>query len=138
MLKRLFSCNRHVESYDKTQPDPRGTYADRRLPDGALCIPEGDYRFYYTYPLSRQAVKTHHLTAETTAQELLAIGAEDYRAIYAEEEAAAGPTGHVPGMLNRAKSEGPYGIWGHDITDLYFEGVEADFEGKRIEFVIGS
>ena len=30
--------------------------------------------------------------------------------------------GYISGMLNRDLSTGPYGIWGHDITDLLYNG----------------
>ncbi len=48
-----------------------------------------------------------------------------YRCIYEEErKGIKGSYGNIPGMLNRAPSYGPYGIWGHHIGDLVIEGVK--------------
>ncbi|KAN0003991.1 hypothetical protein ACTFIZ_010164 [Dictyostelium cf. discoideum] len=55
--------------------------------------------------------------------ELLAIYTKAYQYMYEKEDEAVGNPGHIPGMLNRAKSSGPYGIWGHDIGDLVYNGL---------------
>ena len=39
-----------------------------------------------------------------------------------EDEDVGEETGNVPGMLNRAMSEGRFGIWGHSIGDLAYNG----------------
>lgn len=43
-----------------------------------------------------------------------------YSNIYAMED----DPGLIPGMLNRARSNGPVGIWGHVIEDLFIEGIK--------------
>lgn len=43
-----------------------------------------------------------------------------YQKLYEWEEAQESHL--IPGMLNRAKTDGPFGIWGHDITDLIYNG----------------
>ncbi len=53
---------------------------------------------------------------------------DDYRRIYDEEHADIDSQGTeiqrvCPHMLNRATTDGRYGIWGHDIEDLVLEGV---------------
>ena len=40
-----------------------------------------------------------------------------------------GDPGHIQGMLNRESSDGPYGIWGHDIGDLVLGGVTDNGDG---------
>lgn len=137
-MERLFSCMRHVESYDKDEPDRRDVSPDRLLQIGPLGLAAGEYTFAYDYPLSKVATYIHAITAETTAQELLQFAADDYKRIYEEEDSVCGPTGNIPGMLNRDRSQGPHGIWGHSIGDLWFEYVSIDRETKRIEFGIGS
>lgn len=62
---------------------------------------------------------------------------EGYLKIYGEEETAVGPTDNIPGMCNRAVSEGPYGIWGHHIGDLYLEGVR-EISPNKFELSMGS
>jgi hypothetical protein len=95
-----------------------------------------------TYPLSRTAIFCFDLSfggddtdadadadADTdtdngplTAGHLLWIYTVAYQTVYALEEEEDGDPGHISGMLNRAKSNGPFGIWGHDITDLVYNG----------------
>ncbi|KAM9955690.1 hypothetical protein ACTFIW_002330 [Dictyostelium discoideum] len=54
--------------------------------------------------------------------ELLAIYSKAWQWVYQEEEKESGNPGNINGMLNRAKSYGRYGIYGHDITDLAYNG----------------
>ncbi len=42
------------------------------------------------------------------------------------------------GLLNRPKSNGAYGIWGHDIGDLVIERLTYDSAKKELEMFIGS
>jgi len=62
---------------------------------------------------------------------------EGYTQIYREEDEAVGKTDNIPGMLNRQESEGPYGIWGHHIGDLYIEGVQ-EVKQNKFELLMGS
>lgn len=104
------------------------------------------------YPLDR-AVAVRVLAAGPngiTRREAVAGVAAAYREIYRLEHAKAGDPGHVgaiPGaalgealrdiageagtpdfpqtvhLANRKSSEGPFGIWGHDLRDLWLEGL---------------
>lgn len=129
------SCNTHAASFVK------GMYPDEcdniSMLQTALGL-SGDFYFTYTYPLSVKAGFPHTLIPGMTGEDLLALGRADYERIYAEEEASAGNPGHIPGMLNRARSPGPYGIWGHDFSDLYFEGVTIDTTKMIVDFNMGS
>ncbi|KAM9984719.1 hypothetical protein ACTFIY_009162 [Dictyostelium cf. discoideum] len=57
-----------------------------------------------------------------TNVELLAIYSKAFQFIYEEEEKEVGNPGHIQGMLNRGVSHGRYGIWGHDLSDLVYNG----------------
>lgn len=92
----------------------------------------GTFKFKYTYPLTNEAIFEHELEPTMSALDILVQARKDYEAIYAAEE----DPGHILGMLNRQKSKGPYGIWGHDFSDLYFEGITIN--GKTIKFSMGS
>lgn len=130
------SCNVHASSFIKMDPD-REDYDDV----SELLTPlglAGDFYFTYDYPLSVKASFPHKLTPEMTGEDLLVLARADYERIYREEDEAVGNPGHIPGMLNRATSPGPYGIWGHDFSDLYFEGIEVDEDSRQIEFGMGS
>jgi hypothetical protein len=78
------------------------------------------------YPLSRPARFCYDITVEDsnplTVGHLLYIYTLAYQMVYALEEEEEGDPGHIPGMLNRSKSDGPFGIWGHDIEDLVYNG----------------
>ena len=96
----------------------------QRFPN-ALVIPIQKIRVLFKYPLQRSVV--FEFTSEkkngfTRADLARKIG-QAYHQIYQEEEAAVGNPGHVPGMLNRKNSNGPYGIWGHDPGDLVLHQV---------------
>lgn len=128
-------CNHHVASFTRknANDDPRW-----QLPPEWLDLPAGDYTFHYDYPLSREAEFKHVLTERTTVIDILLLGAADYRTIYAEETDTEGIPGNIPGMLNRAPTNGKYGIWGHVLSDLYFEAIHINVNTKSINFGIGS
>jgi hypothetical protein len=46
-----------------------------------------------------------------------------YKQIYDEEDNSVGDPGYIEGMYNRKQSDGPYGIYGHYITDLDLIGI---------------
>lgn len=127
-------CNVHAESFVK---DSRVDFDDVTELKPALGL-IGEYTFVYDYPLSRAAAFEHVLTSEMNGEDVLVLARQDYGRIYREEESAVGNPGHIPGMLNRAVSEGPYGIWGHDFNDLFFEGIKVDKAQMRITFAMGS
>jgi len=73
---------------------------------------------HFDYPLSSPVdLKFIHLCGFTRKDFYNAVR-KGYKKIYKKED----NPGRVPGLLNRAKCEGPYGIWGHDLCDLYLEG----------------
>jgi hypothetical protein len=129
------SCNLHAQSFIKG--GEREDYDDDSNLKHQLGL-SGEYAFSYDYPLSRIAVFKHTITPDMTGEDLLALARMDYGRIYREEEEAVGNPGHITGMLNRQTSQGPYGIWGHDFSDLFFEGIEYDSEKRTIEFSMGS
>jgi hypothetical protein len=99
----------------------------------------GPYKFSYTYPLSKTAVFDHVLTPDMNGLDLLVLARADYERIYREEDGDVGaPTPMIPGMLNRQQSDGRWGIWGHVIDDLFFEGIDIDHRKSAISFSMGS
>lgn len=61
-----------------------------------------------------------------TVRDIVRCIASTYRVMYAAEEAAVGPEAHAARassfMLNRGRTDGPFGIWGHDLRDLVLQG----------------
>ena len=48
------------------------------------------------------------------------------------------PIEHRGGFLNRRATEGKYGIWGHDLSDLFIEGISYYPDSKVVRMFIGS
>lgn len=88
----------------------------------------------FDYPLSQPSTREFFNAGGWTLYDFYRAVYEGYVKIYAEEEGAAGDPGLIPGMLNRASSEGPHGIWGHGIEDLFLEGYQEVAPG---EFKLG-
>ena len=88
----------------------------------------------FDYPLSQPSTRQFFNEGGWTLYDFYRAVYEGYVKIYAEEEGAAGDPGLIPGMLNRARSEGPHGIWGHGIEDLFLEGYQEVAPG---EFKLG-
>jgi hypothetical protein len=104
-------------------------YAPDDLADNDLVTLYQEIAVVYTYPLSQLCEKKFTRSGGFHKHVLLTAIQQGYHDIYTEEHAAVGDPGHVPGMLNRARSNGPHGIWGHDIGDLVLEGVEETAPG---------
>lgn len=105
--------------------DPDENIKNQEFPD-EIVIPMKEIRIEYSYPLDDPVVFTYNSDANTgfTRSELARKICEGYQRIYKEEDEAVGPTGNVSSiMLNRAQSAGPYGIWGHHISDLALHSV---------------
>lgn len=129
------SCNIHASSFVKgAERDEYDDLDGFNLPLGL----RGKFSFVYSYPLSTEARFSHELTPEMTGEDILVLARHDYETIYIEEDEAVSHPGLIPGMLNRARSAGPYGIWGHNFSDLYFEGVKVDLKTFNVSFSMGS
>lgn len=110
------SCYISIESPDA---DIKG----QRYPD-EIVIPMNEIRIQYTYPLTNPAIMIFNSDKETgfTRAELVRKVCDGYKKIY-DAENAVGDPGYLTRFLNRAKSDGPYGIWGHYIGDLVLHEV---------------
>lgn len=137
---RYLSCSIHVKTFGQT-PQPQL--------DELLVLPSVDfagvYKFVYDYPLDNPVEFEHAFDAKTTTTDLLNFGKTDYEKIYAEEDATA----PVPAqdsqklaggltLMNRTRTKGKYGIWGHVLNDLFFEAIIIDLDNKKVTFHIGS
>ena len=86
-----------------------------------------DYRHEITviidYPLSKPCNLHISGGGPITAGRFCKAIADMYRMIYKEEARTSSlPERNIRGMLNRASTDGKYGVWGHSIGDLYLEG----------------
>lgn len=104
-----------------------------------LHVPKGT-RLYYDYPLSCVVVVEIQRDLENTADFIQAF-CDGYREIYAlEKDSSKIKEGNIEGMLNRNKTDGCFGIWGHSIEDLVLEEVFFYKDGDiyQVDFFIGS
>lgn len=133
-MKMVIDCDVHISSFLLNKRD------NHRFPEakGPLGLPEGEYEFRYDYPLRTTAKFKRKLTEKTSARNILRFGARDYKRIYDAEDREAGDPGYIHGMFNRESSDGPYGIWGHYMGDLFFESIYIDPKRRVITFGVGS
>ena len=100
-------------------------------------IPKGA-KMYYDYPLSC-VVEAEIQKEIVDSADFIRAFCEGYQEIYnLERDSSKIKEGTIPGMLNRNRTDGCFGIWGHDIDDLVLEDVTFYEEGKFITFIIGS
>lgn len=92
----------------------------------------------FDYPLSVVVGFKYYNKGGFSRMDLWRCICEGYKKIYDEEELDVGDPGTVPNMLNRARSFGRYGIWGHDIDDLSIERIYYSAKTKRVNLFIGS
>jgi hypothetical protein len=113
--------------------DPTSCIANLRNPE-EVVIHAPSIRIVADYPFSREfefEVTPGDGRTEFTRAALARAVADLYQRIYDEEdETAGGPTPNIPGLLNRGRSEGTYGIWGHDLGDLVLHTVHKGHDGR--------
>jgi hypothetical protein len=126
-------CNHHVASFDYNKAVENEYHP---LVDQPLFLEDKSYTFEYSYPLCNCVAFNHPITRAMSVIDILLLARRDYERIYQEEEAVTGTADNIPGLLNRNLSHGPHGIWGHHISDLYFEQVI--IKDNTINFSIGS
>jgi hypothetical protein len=98
------------EEEDKVKIDPKE----------AILEPNTDYKLCITYPLSRDFVQTISTKNEgMTREDFVELVVLCYNKIYEDEDGTSSiDASHIPGMYNRISTDGAYGIWGHDLSDL--------------------
>lgn len=103
--------------------NPESDIQNQRQPD-EIVIPLTTIKIEYDYPLSCRVIFEHTNLAGFTRADLARLVSQDYHHIYDEEvETSATEIGLIPGMFNRTRSNGTYGIWGHEIGDLVLRQV---------------
>lgn len=103
-----------------------------------IIIEEESIIIEFTYPLSREVELEFNNKGGFSRMDLWRYIYEGYKKIYDEEESDAGDPGNAPNLLNRAQSNGRYGIWGHYLGELYIERISYDANTKRVSMFIGS
>jgi|GEM_PF-5995397 len=110
-----------------------------------VIINQDDIKITFDYPLSHKVTKefSDDNGGGFTRHDIWQAVHDGYQEIYDEEDAAVCDPGIVgatlsgPICVNRAESNGPHGIWGHSMDDLYIEGVVEKVLGEY-ELIMGS
>lgn len=113
------------------------SYDDELVQPYTIVITHDEITISFDYPLSNPTRMTFTNPGGFTRFDFFRCVYEGYKKIYEQEEAADGDPGMIPGMLNRASNNGPHGIWGHVMEDLYLEGVYDEGDGNY-RLAIGS
>jgi hypothetical protein len=103
-----------------------------------IVIKDTQIKIKFTYPLSKEAILPYTSKGGFTRLDLFRCIYEGYKRIYDEEDLAVGDPGTYERVMNRKKSEGPYGIWGHYLGELWIEGISYNTSTKMVEMFIGS
>jgi hypothetical protein len=112
---------------------------ERQYHPDEIVIPISTIEVIYSYPLSVKTTRSFNADKPEgfTRAHLARIVCDGYKQIYQEEENAVGDPGNIHGMFNRKKSHGPYGIWGHNISDLDLYSVCQE-EGNTFTLLVDS
>ncbi len=93
----------------------------KNSPPDEIILPANQiFTLYIDYPLTTEFTTelntgVHGLTRRNVIDFVIKC----YKKIYEEEdESTKVKAGHIPNMFNRNKTNGKYGIWGHDLSDL--------------------
>jgi len=124
-----------------TIADFDGGITERYQVDG---LKKGDFLSAdITYPLSKPAHVI--LTWNENRYDLAAQICREYRRIYKEEDESSEieakricDESPESNLINRNKTNGKYGIWGHGIRDLVIEGLVINPIQKTVFLYIGS
>jgi len=87
----------------------------------------------FNYPINNPVEFEFTHEGGFTVQDFVNSVLEGYTKIYSAEK----DPGRAGNLCNRGESEGPYGIWGHDLGDLYLE-IVTEKEPDHFEMFVGS
>jgi hypothetical protein len=126
----------HIESMGRPE-DENVLKADE------VVIPDHRIKINFDYPLGNPAVFTFTSSTGFTRGQLIELIVSTYKRIYAEEEKSIQNAPVIPvekrrPLLNRNQTDGKYAIYGHDLGDLYIEGITYYPDDRVVSLDIGS
>jgi len=103
-------------------------YLSQLIAADEIVLNEKKVRLIIDYPLKKPASFDLQNEKGFTRRDLILAIQEKYKQVYKEEEESAGtktiPLEKREGLINRNETNGKYGIWGHDLIDLYLTDIE--------------
>ena len=113
-------------------------FRNRIINPEEIIITDEKITIRITYPISVEVVHEYEQKGGFSRKDLFRYIYEAYKEIYDEEERAVGDPGTYERLYNRRESNGPYGIWGHYLEELFLEFIRFDSKTKTIHPAIGS
>ena len=109
--------NVHLESFESSM-----------LNFGKNVINTPEIKYTISYPLNNPVEVTEKSNNGFSAKMIISSICNNYKRIYKEEEESMLLPAHTKSdiLLNRNQTDGKYGIWGHDIGDLFIESIDID------------
>lgn len=123
-------CDYILQPSNKLPSNLEEYYTQFKDPLAKKVIAENikDIFLIISYPLTNTAIVQLKMGGvqgvSVTPAMMLYLYTAAYQLVYKiEDEDAGGKTGNIGNMLNRATSSGRFGIWGHHISDLVYNGL---------------
>ena len=117
-----------------TEVDSHDDIDDNQRPNpDKIVISDSEITVAFTYPLKRQFDFQFKSKSSNgfSRREISELIMKKYHEIYDEETKTTNlPVQNIPGMFNRAKTDGKYGIWGHGIGDLILYSMWSNADGS--------
>ncbi len=127
---------------DEMWQNSEGSGGNFLRPD-EIVINDPEIKIEFDYPLKTKFTFNFKNDKGFTRKQLVNHIVETYKLIYREEEETIQNQKIIPPkergpMLNRNETDGKYGIFGHDIEDLWLEGMTYDKDRLLVTLSIGS
>ncbi len=106
-----------------------GKYIDSLIQPDEIVLPFSKVTLIIDYPLTHKAsFDISAIGNGFSRKQLIQLISEKYHEIYKEEETSSKaktvPVDKRDTLLNRNRTNGKYGIWGHDLSDLDLDSIE--------------
>ena len=141
LFGKVESISPHIDCWS----DLESKYEWEKMDEIVIPYPKVSIEFDYPLKSKFRFEFQSDVSEGFTRKNIVDIICKKYQEIYDEENASlTDPPSTVDermnkgGLINREKTDGPYGIWGHDLGDLYLEGIEFDSEKNMVSLSIGS
>ena len=132
-IRYMLNCfNGHYQYYSEDEDDDERREANENIFGDLLNLANildekvdtKNVVIHISYPLTNPAnlMFTVNDDQNVTQCDLLYLHTIAYKLVYLIEESDDKDPGNIPGMLNRAKSYGRFGVWGHSLDDLVYNG----------------
>jgi hypothetical protein len=132
----------NISKYPERPTAPRvidfPTHHDKVVDNKKLTERE-EIEIIFSYPLKKPTSMKFSFKGGFTLEKFWECVYMGYLVIYNEEPEPEHEHGDgiTVGLLNRPETDGKYGIWGHDIDDLFLEGY-AEVKPGVFELAMGS